>query len=175
MGVLGKRHEGLIGVYVTMFGYIPVWLAYTIYMRNKEGVSVFSSKVAFSGLILRGLTSTGGLLCVYGAFLFSNLAGINMGVIATTLTIAIFFSALNFYIVYKELLSVMDWLGAFLIISGVSIIGFFRESEESSSVVEHSAKYTWIAIFLGISASFIIGATSIMQRYYIKTVGFTPF
>jgi drug/metabolite transporter (DMT)-like permease len=102
-------------------------------------------------------------LCVYGAFYYAVLAGINLGVIATTLTCAIFFSALNFYIVYKELLSITDWLGAFLIIIGVSTIGFFKQYETNNSEVnENSAKYTWIAIFLGLSASMIIGATSVM-------------
>jgi len=59
------------------------------------------------------------------SFYFAMISGMNMGVIASVMTMSIFFTALICYCVYGEKLGISDWIGALLITVGVSLIGLF--------------------------------------------------
>jgi drug/metabolite transporter (DMT)-like permease len=54
------------------------------------------------------------------------LAGVNPGVIASIFTSGVFFTALAFFIIYGEKMTLTDIVGIVFICAGVSIIGIFK-------------------------------------------------
>ena len=75
------------------------------------------------GIFLRGSLNFFICLINFTAWSYAVASGINVGVISSILTSAVFFSALFFYLAYHEKLSWGDWLGAVLIIGGTLMIG----------------------------------------------------
>ena len=135
-----------------------MWIAYKVFGKPGE-VGVFSSRRAFLGIVLRGVTSGIVLSGISFSLYFGGLSGINMGVIASILTTAIFFTALIFYLVYGEKLSFYDWIGALLIMVGVAMIGLFTKNEESVAV---DTSHLTIAVACAVGTAITIGFQSLM-------------
>ena len=124
-------------IFLTAFGYFPLWIVYKVVGESGE-VGVFTSKTTFIGVILRGLASAVIVGGIAFSLFFGMLGGVNMGVIASVLTTAMFFTALIFYLVYGEKLSLSDWIGAFLIVIGVALISLFTKNENNAISVDSS-------------------------------------
>jgi drug/metabolite transporter (DMT)-like permease len=104
---------------------------------------------------------------IVGSFYFANLGGMNVGVISSVLTTAIFFTSLAYYLAYGEKLNGVDWLGTCLIIGGVSAIGIFQEKQPTQSEDNMESYNIWLAIIFGLLAALFISLNSFMQKYFI--------
>ena len=96
-----------------------------------------------------------------------------MGVIASTLTTAIFFTSLIYYCIFGEKLSISDWIGAILIMVGVSLIGLFSGKKSTNTEEIIDASYTTTAILVGLFTALSISLRGATDRYFINKVGFT--
>ena len=122
---------------------------------------------------MRGVVNTIIITCIFMSFKFANLAGINLGVISSVLTAAVFFSAIIFYLAYGEKLGCSDWIGALCIVTGVCLIGLFKDDRDDlpDLVLESQSKNTWTAICLAGFAAFLIGISDgIISVFYEPTL-----
>lgn len=105
---------------------------------------------------------------IFMAFRYAMLAGLNQGVIAGVFTSGVAFTALLFWKVYNENLSLTKLGGMAIIILGVLCVGY-----------QHSeAKIAWnkdllIAIMFAMIVGLFLTTTAFINRYYPKTLGFT--
>ena len=146
----------------------------------------WTPSVSYKGNVpaMLGITISGSLtFCIYlinfTAWSFAVSAGINVGVISSVLTSAVFFAALFFYLAYHEKLSWGDWLGAVLIVGGTSMIGLFTPQTTDNIEVQLAQQdvvlLTWYAILLTFLMSACIAASILNIRYHMDNVPFTPW
>ena len=125
--IMSRRHDANVGTYAAAFGYLPFWILYRLF-GNPE-LPLLTPKVnkpALIGVIIRGFSNFALTTVILLSFKFAGMAQMNAGVIASVLTTAVFFTVIVFGVVYRERMTITDWIGAIILMSGVSIIGLFK-------------------------------------------------
>ena len=160
----------MAGAFTLSFGFVPFWIAYRL--TSWEKVPLRGK--ALVGVVLRGVINAIIYCLNFAAFSVGQQAGLNIGVIASVLTTAIFFTIILFYFFYGERLSLFDWIGTVIVFVGVFMIGFFHEEDPLKVEGVSNVRLAWLAIAMVLLVSFLIGATSVIQRYYVAECNFTP-
>lgn len=86
-----------------------------------EKVYVFSWKKSF-GMLTRAFFQIAIQLCLLQTFYFGGRSGVNNGIISTIFSSGVIFTAIIFYFLYNQKLTVFDFIGGFFIIGCVALI-----------------------------------------------------
>ena len=103
-GELSSNHEGVKGSYPFCFGISIMFLVY--HLCFNPPMKYYGNWEAVTGICIRGTNHGVLILATFYCFKFATLAGVNLGVIASIFTSGVFFTALAFYLVYDERLTI---------------------------------------------------------------------
>jgi len=123
-GILAKTNPLPTTFLLTSFGFIPMWIVFKIFEPPSE-VKVYSDPKAFKGIVWRAINAMSITVGIFLAFYLGALSGMNLGVVASVMTLAIFFTSLFFYYFYGEKLTSSDMVGAAFVMGGVCMLSLF--------------------------------------------------
>ena len=131
-------------------------------------------------MVIRGLNH-GALICVTSlAFKYAALSGLNFGIVSSLFTSAVVFSAIIFYVLYREKIHLKDWLAMFLIIAGVVLISLGKPDESSKQPTKQTLdnqtssplNYMTLSLLFALLSGFLLALNSLVMKHYIRNYNF---
>jgi len=109
-------------------------------------------------------------------FYYSEMSGVNSGIISTNFSSSIVFVTLFFHIWYKQVLNKIEVLGCVFIILGVVLIGFGGSIDDGrgSEMAKVSVKFLILASIFGVSAGLVTSLNSVSMKFHVQEMGFPP-
>lgn len=103
-------------------------------------------------------------------------AHVNQGIIASLFSTSIVFSAVLFYFLYDEKLSIRHFIGLSLMIVAVVLIsvGKTRKTETEVLVDDVSEEYLAMAVIFALLSGVILTLNGLVMRHYCKYIHISP-
>jgi len=169
ISLLGAKY-GSVGILPLCFGQFFCCAFYHASVKNE---TFYMDKIdgpkRIIGLLLRASNHLASIWLNIMSFTYAERAHINQGVIAGLYASGIVFTAIIFYFVYRERISIPSLLGMAMIIAGVFCVSFKLDDS-----VEIDYDMLIVACIFGITTGFSFATNALIVKHFIKAAGFTP-